>query len=419
MTQPSRKSPNGPSGTLDSSAALAILESRTREAQEVLARRSDAGPDVLHYLAVHGAAATRRAVAANLCAGPATNRLLADDSDVEVRAELAAKIARLLPGLSQDENAHLFALTIETLERLARDTAVKVRALLAEEIKHLTCVPHDLIMRLAQDAETAVAAPILEYSPLLSDTDLIEIMACAKANEALAAVARRHPVSEDVSAAIVKTLEISAVAALLVNPDARIRKETLDHIVEAAEEVSDWHMPLVLRAELSARAIRRIAGFVGAALIERLAARHDLSDATRQHLSRELRARLAEQGTAAPAPGAAPAELVAGAKAAGKLDGAFVEQAAQGGHRELVTLALSELSGVPEAKVRKILAARSAKPVTALVWHAHLPMRAAFKIQSQVMRLPAHELLPARGGVNFPLSKEEMRWHLNYFEISA
>ena len=114
-----------------------------------------------------------------------------------------------------------------------------------------------------------------------------------------------------------------------------------------------------------------------------------------------------------------PAELVAAARAAGKLDNVFVEQAALGGNRELVALALSELSGAPEAKVRRILAARNAKPLVALVWHAHLPMRTAFKIQTAVMRLPAHELLPARGGVNFPLSKEEMRWHLNYFEIAV
>jgi hypothetical protein len=26
-------------------------------------------------------------------------------------------------------------------------------------------------------------------------------------------------------------------------------------------------------------------------------------------------------------------------------------------------------------------------------------------------------LLPARGGTNFPLSKEEMRWHLSYFDV--
>jgi hypothetical protein len=69
--------------------------------------------------------------------------------------------------------------------------------------------------------------------------------------------------------------------------------------------------------------------------------------------------------------------------------------------------------------VRKILAQRSAKPLVALVWRAHLSMRTAFKIQSFVMKLSGHELLPARGGVNFPLSKEEMRWHLAYFDISA
>jgi uncharacterized protein (DUF2336 family) len=421
MTQPDRKNPTGRPEALEGHAALRILESRAREAQDVLARRDDAGPEVLHYLATHGATATRAAVAANPGAGPATNRLLADDHEAEVRAELAAKIARLLPGLSESENAHLFALTIETLECLARDAAVTVRAVLAEEIKRLTCVPRDVIKLLAQDAETIVAAPILEYSPLLSDADLIEVIACAQTNEVLAAVARRHRVSEEVSAAIVKSLDIPAVAALLVNPDARIRKETLDRIVEEAEDVGDWHTPLTLRADLSARAIRRIASFVGAALIEMLAARHDLSDATRQHLSRELRTRLAEKTeiVAAPAPGVRASELLAEARAADKLDSVFLEQAAQSGSRELVVLSLAELSGVPEAKIRRILAARNAKPVVALVWHAHLPMRTAFRIQTHVMRLPAHELLPARGGVNFPLSKEEMRWHLNYFDIVA
>ncbi len=120
-----------------------------------MARRSDAGPEVLHYLAVNGAPATRAAVAANLGASAATNRLLADDGEAEVRSELAVKIARLLPGLSGPESAHIFALTIETLEALARDAAVTVRALLAEEIKSLNCVPPAIVKQLAQDAESS------------------------------------------------------------------------------------------------------------------------------------------------------------------------------------------------------------------------------------------------------------------------
>ena len=376
---------------------------------------------MLHYLARQGAKAIRAAVAANPAAPAATNRMLADDVEEDVRAELAAKIARLMPGLSERESSHVFALTVETLECLARDAAVRVRAILAEEIKSLDCVPREVVQALARDAESMVAAPILEYSPLLSDADLMEIIACGQVTEVLAAIAARKPVSEQVADRLVQSFDVGAIAALLVNPDARIRKATMDKIVEQAEEITAWHLPLALRADLSARAIRRIGGFVGAGIIERLAARNDLDERTRAHLNRELRARLeAESDITIPhnLPNNA-AQVVADAQAEGRLDGAFVEHAAQAGQRELVVLALAALSHVGDQTVRKILAAGNAKPIVALVWHAHLSMRVAFKIQTLIMKLPGQELLPARGGVNFPLTKEEMRWHLAYFDIAA
>ena len=422
-----QKSPSGTNAGkpgLDPRNALDILDFRSAQERNgpqgaaELAGRADAGPDVLHYLATHGAPATRAAVAANVGAPAVTNRLLADDENEDVRAELAMKIARLMPGLSERESSHVFALTIETLECLARDTAVRVRAILADEIKTLSCLPKDIVLILAHDLNAIVAAPILQYSPLLSDADLIEIIACGHVQEVLTAIAARKPVSEDISERLVQSLDVPAVAALLVNPDARIRKETLDRIVEQAEEIQSWQMPLVLRADLSARAIRRIASLVGASLIERLVARNDLSDATRIHLNRELRARLAEPDLTAPDV-MSPEDVIAQAVRENRMDGLFVEQAAQSGRRELVILGLAHLSGVAEETVRKILAAGNAKPVIALVWHAHLSMRVAFKIQTLLMKLPSREVLPARGGTAFPLSKEEMRWHLNYFNISA
>jgi hypothetical protein len=45
-------------------------------------------------------------------------------------------------------------------------------------------------------------------------------------------------------------------------------------------------------------------------------------------------------------------------------------------------------------------------------------MRISFKIQTMVVKLPADELLPARAGVAFPLSEDEMRWHLSYFGLT-
>ena len=85
----------------------------------------------------------------------------------------------------------------------------------------------------------------------------------------------------------------------------------------------------------------------------------------------------------------------------------------------MVIAALAVLANVTDQTVKKILASGNAKPVIALTWHAHLSMRVAFKIQTFIMKLPASAILPAKGGVGFPLSKEEMRWHLNYFNIPA
>jgi hypothetical protein len=46
-------------------------------------------------------------------------------------------------------------------------------------------------------------------------------------------------------------------------------------------------------------------------------------------------------------------------------------------------------------------------------------MRIAFKLQTFVMKLPAHELLAARGGVNYPMTPEEMSWQLSCFDIQV
>jgi uncharacterized protein (DUF2336 family) len=396
---------------------LEILEEREKSAHQELATRTDAGPDVLLYLATKGAAVIRRAVAANMGTPAQANRLLADDADDEVRVELARKIGRLMPDLNKEESEKLRALTIETLEKLANDQLPRVRAILAEEIKSLDCVPKKIIRRLAVDLEMIVAAPILEYSPLLSDADLMEVIATAKASEALTAIAKRKFLSANVADAIVTSLDVPAVAALLANPDAKVRAEALDDIIARGEKIRSWHQPLVMRADLSQRAIRRIASFVGAALIEMLGQHHKIDSETRDYLNHQLRHRIETGEDAHRSEEEHATSEVEAARRKGKLDDGFVDAAAEAGKREVVTLALAVLANVPPDTVRKILQFKSAKPITALVWKAKLSMRVAFRIQRFVMKLPASELLPARDGVRFPLNDDEMRWHLSYFDV--
>jgi uncharacterized protein (DUF2336 family) len=396
--------------------ALRLIERHAREAQEQLATRTDAGEDVLHYLAVNGAVATRRAVAANTGASADSNHLLAGDGDEEVRAVLALKIGKILPGLLNIEKEHISSLTLATLERLARDEAMRVRAILAEEIKELDCVPKEIALLLARDVEQVVARPILEYSPLLSDQDLLEIVVNAEARDSLSAIARRRKLAPRVSDAIVKTLSVPAVATLLMNTDLSLRKSTLDMIIANAAQTKEWHGPLAFRPELSSTMVRRLASFVGASLIEALARRRGLDRKTQLLLAAGVGTRLAGDPMV-PEVSAVPKNELEAALGDNVIDNAFVENAVMQGQRETVILALAHLAKVRKEDVRKILDSGSARPLTALAWRAKLQMRTAFKIQTLIMKLKGGEVLPARRGVDFPMGEDEMLWHLAYFNI--
>ncbi len=391
---------------------LGLVEERAQAGRAALAGQPNANQNVLDFLARWGATATRSAVAANADASLRTNQFLANDSDNRVRAELAAKLGRILPCQLKAEEAHVRDAFITMLEQIASDREASVRAALAEEIKLLDCAPKAVIDALARDAQSIVAVPILQFSPLLTDEDLLEIVAAAEASDVLAAITRRKAVSGVVSAAIVETLDTGAIAALLANRQAHIRKKTLDRIVAQAASSCELHAPLTLRPELSRRMIWRISQFVGAALLDSLAQRHGLDPVTRHVLRARLRRRLKCE-----AAGLTPHAPAANANGDGELvrDGDGLEQAIGAGRRETVECALARRAHIDLDVVRKIFAARAAKPLTALVWQAGLSMRFSFKIQTELLRLKGPELLPARNGEGFPLDKSEMRWQLDFF----
>ena len=334
----------------------------------------------------------RRKVAANPATPAAANRILAEDIDPEVRAELAQKIGRLLPDLLASERERVCELTLETLRRLANDQLVRVRKILAAEIKSHPCVPKDVVLTLACDIEETVSVPILEYSPLLSDTDLLEIIASARAQNALAAVARRRGVSERVSELIVASLDVGAVAALLANPNATIRENTMDRIIDHAQSIEAWQGPLVTRSDLSLRALRRIAGFVGVSLLRQLTERHGLDEETAQHFKRCLRLRLERDDETAESKEEKAHSEVLAARDRGALDERYVEEAVEAGQRDTVIESLALLAQAPRPTIEKIFSSRSAKAITALAWKAGLDH--AHRVQD-----PDHAVEAARGRI--------------------
>jgi uncharacterized protein (DUF2336 family) len=415
------------SGDTDYEQAKRLASGGDLFARRNLAMRDDVRPEILYYLAEDKAPEVRRAIAGNEATPYQADELLLRDRDEAVRAELAQKVARLLPGLTADAQDEAGKRVIALLEKLARDEAVRVRAVISEAVRSVDNVPPEMIRRLARDAELIVASPVLRFSPLLTDDDLIDIITAGPASGALAAIAQRRDVRARVSDAIVAADDEPAVAALLANKSAQIREETLDLIVERAPNRATWHEPLVRRPTLPARAAQRIASFVAESLLGILKGREDLPRETRDKVAAAIAQRLeATEEAAKAAKKAAPEpdgeeegetaeEKVTRLKREGKLDEDAVAEALDAGQRAFVRAALAVMAELRLDVVDKILQARSAKGVTALAWKAGLPMRMAVQLQTRIGGISPRQALPARGGKDYPLSADEMTWQIEFF----
>lgn len=181
--------------------------------RETIARSRQARPEILYYLASDVAASVRREIAANAHTPAQADLLLVRDPDVAVRADLARKVAALLPNLTEDEQSQARERVIELLSTLGRDTAVRVRRIVSETLKDVANAPADVIRRLAADVELVVAEPVLRWSPVLTDDDLIEIITGDPIPGAVTAIAQRAGVASKVADAIAALDDEAAIAA--------------------------------------------------------------------------------------------------------------------------------------------------------------------------------------------------------------
>ena len=96
------------------------------------------------------------------------------------------------------------------------DPSPIVRAALAQEFSVAVNAPHHIVMALAND-QPEVAAPVLNRSPRLSDSDLIDCVAVSTPASQVAITSRQR-LSSAVAAAIAEVGAREAVLALLDNP---------------------------------------------------------------------------------------------------------------------------------------------------------------------------------------------------------
>ncbi len=200
-------------------------------------------------------------------------RKLLNDPSPESRADAAAKIATYYDA-STNFGAHEKKLAEEIFSIMCRDAEVRVREALATHLKECPFLPHDIARRLAEDV-SEVSVPILTYSSVLTDEDLIEIIR-SQGEEKQKAIASRATVSANVSDALIETRNEAVVGTLVANDGAQITEKSLQRVLDEFGNSELVKSSMVGRSQLPLEVTERLVNMVSEKLQQDLMMRHQL-----------------------------------------------------------------------------------------------------------------------------------------------
>ncbi|HAH08596.1 MAG TPA: hypothetical protein DCL48_00685, partial [Alphaproteobacteria bacterium] len=275
---------------------------------------------------------------------------LLTDPRPQSRADVARKVAIGLDQSPLSEAERKLALDI--LRAMAKDAESRVRQAIAETMKSSDALPHDVAMALAKDEESAVSAPVLRESRVLTDEDLISVLADGHGDKQIA-IAGRADVSEAVSAAVVRTGNAAAVTTLVENTGARIDEAAFSEALDRYAEFETIKSGMVMRAALPSTIAERLVALVSDKLKLELVSRHPVSPETAADVLYAAR----EQATVGILPGAnsdLPA-LVRQLRNKGRLTASLILRAICIGDIRFFEEAIAQLAGTSPAKASLLI----------------------------------------------------------------
>lgn len=295
-------------------------------------------------------------------------RLLTDRSP-DTRVSTAEKIASEFTqgNLSQRERT----LAVEIFRLMMQDAETRVRQALAQELKACPYLPHELANLMANDVEQ-VAVPVLQFSAVLTDADLIDIVETLNRSKQRA-VAKRSRVSAAVSAALVDHGDSEVVIELLRNTGATIEEPALIQAVQKHGNDEAVMRPLVDRAELPLTVAERLVTKVSEEMRRVLVLRHKMSDDLAQSLTRRTRERVT---VGMLNPGISDGEvqrIVAQLRTEGRLTPSLLLRMLCEGDLRFFEAAMATLAGIPWLNAARLIHDAGQRGLAALCRASGLP----------------------------------------------
>ena len=278
---------------------------------------------------------------------------LTSDPSAKNRADAAEKIAGQFSAGALSDAERVMAEEIFRL--MVKDAEVRVRESLAVNLKESAVVPHDVALSLANDVDS-VALPMLQFSDVLTEDDLIEIVRSQTGggDDKQIVIAQRDDVGAALSDALVDNGSEAVVGALVSNEKAEITEQTLDRVVDSFGESEAVQKAMVDRPKLPLSISERLVTVVSDQLKDRLAERQELSG----DMATDLILQSRERVTILLSGDSSHEELVRMIHAMrlhGRLTPSIVLRALCMGDVTFYEAAMAELAGIPLVNARTLV----------------------------------------------------------------
>jgi hypothetical protein len=173
---------------------------------------------------------------------------LAQEPSSEKRRELLHAVTDLFLSTDQHEAAttEMFG---SVMGSVCDGVSEEDRADLAVRLAPVTFAPHGLVSKLAHDDSLRVASPVLEQSPVLTDTDLLSV-ATSKGDEHMVAVASRPTLNTQVTDALVERGSQTVLRRVSANEGASFSVRGANRLADRAADDTQLQDNLARRSDL-------------------------------------------------------------------------------------------------------------------------------------------------------------------------
>lgn len=296
---------------------------------------------------------------------------LINDPTAEARVDTAAKVAQEFgeKNLTDKEREH----AEEIFRVLVKDAEVRVREALSVGLKNSADLPHDVAMTLAKDVDS-VALPILRFSEVLNDSDLIEIIRdCAPTKQET--IAQRDSVTASVADALIDSENPQAVARLVANQGADLNEDAMGRVIDKYEESEEVADSLVRRPNLSTAISERLVTALSGRLESFLVEQHELAADTASSLILQVRERATVSLLSDGSSDEELDRLIEQLHVNGRLTSTLVLRALCMGDISFFEVALARLAGIPIQNARILIHDKGTLGLESIYLRAGLPER--------------------------------------------